>query len=129
MILDNSISGANEYEESIVNHHSAQESRQRPKNVVWVGTLVFLLMAVNTAFAGFLQLDGVADVKTRFSRGCSTMQEVAELARARRIDTVIFGDQARDALSSGNPTHCRIENGGRENRWSFLEEWTQSEIS
>ncbi len=115
MILDNSISGANEYEESIVNHHSAQESRQRPTNVVWVGTLVFLLMAVNTAFAGFLQLDGVADVKTRFSRGCSTMQEVAELARARRIDTVIFGDQARDALEYGLVPFERIIKKRNEN--------------
>lgn len=69
--------------------------------VVWAGVVFFLLMAAESAFAGFMQLDGIADVKTRFSRGCSTLQEVAELARARGIDTVIFGDQARDALEYG----------------------------
>ena len=57
--------------------------------------MIFLL-AADIAFAGFIQLDGVADVKTRFSRGCSTLQEIAELARAKGIDAVIFGDQARD---------------------------------
>ena len=68
--------------------------------VVWVGVVIFFL-AVDIASAGFIQLDGVADVKTRFSRGCSTLQEIAELARVRGIDTVIFGDQARDALEYG----------------------------
>ena len=53
------------------------------------------------AFAGFLQLDGVADVKTSFSRGCYTLQEISELARTRGLDVVIFGDQARDALEYG----------------------------
>ena len=69
-------------------------------SVVLAGAMIFLL-ATEIAYAGFIQLDGVADVKTRFSRGCSTLQEVAELARAKAIDTVIFGDQARDALEYG----------------------------
>ena len=69
-------------------------------SVVLAGAMIFLL-ATEIAYAGFIQLDGVADVKTRFSRGCSTLQEVAELARAKAIDTVIFGDQARDSLEYG----------------------------
>ena len=66
-----------------------------------VGVLVILLASVDIIFAGFIQLDGVADVKTRFSRGCSTLQEVAKQARLKGIDVVIFGDQARDALEYG----------------------------
>ena len=69
-------------------------------SLVLAGAMIFLL-ATDIAYAGFIQLDGVADVKTRFSRGCSTLQEVAELARAKAIDTVIFGDQARDSLEYG----------------------------
>ena len=68
---------------------------------ILTGVIVFLLASIDIVFAGFIQLDGVADVKTRFSRGCSTLQEVAEQARAKGIDTVIFGDQARDALEYG----------------------------
>ena len=69
-------------------------------SLVLAGAMIFLL-ATDIAYAGFIQLDGVADVKTRFSRGCSTLQEVAELARAKAIDTVIFGYQARDSLEYG----------------------------
>jgi len=69
--------------------------------LILIGAIVFLLISVDIIFAGFVQLDGVADVKTRFSRGCSTLSEVAERARANGIDTVIFGDQARDSLEYG----------------------------
>ena len=62
---------------------------------------MIFLVVVDIAFAGYIQLDGVADVKTRFSRGCYTVKEIAELARVRGIDTVIFGDQARDTLEYG----------------------------
>jgi len=83
-----------------MNRHVVQKLHQWAICVIWTGAIIFLL-AVDIAFAGFIQLDGVADVKTRFSRGCSTVQEIAELARARGIDTVIFGDQARDTLEYG----------------------------
>jgi len=94
------VSGTSECEESRVNRHSAQKFFRWSISTIWVGATIFLLVA-DIAFAGFIQLDGVADVKTRFSRGCSTLQEIAELARTRGIDTVIFGDQARDALEYG----------------------------
>ena len=80
--------------------YSVQKFFQRSIALICAGIMICLL-ASGVAFAGFIQLDGVADVKTRFSRGCSTLQEVAELARVRGIDTVIFGDQARDALEYG----------------------------
>ena len=80
--------------------YSVQKFFQWSIALICVGIMICLL-ASGVAFAGFIQLDGVADVKTRFSRGCSTLQEVAELARVRGIDTVIFGDQARDALEYG----------------------------
>ena len=83
-----------------MNRHVVQKLHQWAICVIWTGAIIFML-AVDIAFAGFIQLDGVADVKTRFSRGCSTVQEIAELARARGIDTVIFGDQARDTLEYG----------------------------
>ena len=83
-----------------MNRHSTQKLCQWLISVICAGVMICLL-ASDIALAGFIQLDGVADVKTRFSRGCSTLQEIAELARARGIDTVIFGDQARDALEYG----------------------------
>ncbi len=84
----------------MVNHPLMKEYYDFKTSVVLAGAMIFLL-ATDIAYAGFIQLDGVADVKTRFSRGCSTLQEVAELARAKAIDVVIFGDQARDSLEYG----------------------------
>jgi hypothetical protein len=84
----------------MVNHPLMKEHYGFKMSVVLAGAMIFLL-ATDFAYAGFIQLDGVADVKTRFSRGCSTLQEVAELARAKAIDAVIFGDQARDSLEYG----------------------------
>ena len=84
----------------MINHPLLKEHCDFKTSVVLAGAMVFLL-ATEIAYAGFIQLDGIADVKTRFSRGCSTLQEVAELARSKAIDTVIFGDQVRDSLEYG----------------------------
>jgi len=89
------------YKDYRVIYHLKRESYQFKLPLVLVGALAFLFMSANIAFAGFIQLDGIADVKTRFSRGCSTLRDVAEMARAKGIDTVIFGDQARDSLEYG----------------------------
>ncbi|MCH8156433.1 MAG: hypothetical protein IID18_01545, partial [Nitrospinae bacterium] len=80
---------------------SEWKPRYRLLPLAWALAMVFQMAVADAVFAGFIQLDGVADVKTRFSRGCSTLQEVAELAHARGIDVVIFGDQARDAVEYG----------------------------
>ena len=84
-----------------VNYYFTKEPYRFQVLFTLVGVIVILLASVDIIFAGFIQLDGVADVKTRFSRGCSTLQEVAKQARLKGIDVVIFGDQARDALEYG----------------------------
>jgi len=89
------------YKDYRVIYHLKRESDRFKLPLVLVGALAFMFMSANIAFAGFIQLDGIADVKTRFSRGCSTLRDVAEMARAKGIDTVIFGDQARDSLEYG----------------------------
>ena len=89
------------YKDYRVLYHLKRESYRLKLPLVLVGALTFLFMSANIAFAGFIQLDGIADVKTRFSRGCSTLRDVAEMARAKGIDTVIFGDQARDSVEYG----------------------------
>ncbi|SVC04586.1 uncharacterized protein METZ01_LOCUS257440, partial [marine metagenome] len=89
------------YEGHTVNCYFARERYRFQVPLILVGVIVFLLMSVDIIFAGFIQLDGIADVKTRFSRGCYTLSEVAEQARSKGIDTVIFGDQARDSLEYG----------------------------
>ena len=89
------------YKDYRVIYHLKRKSYRFKLPLVLVGILAFLFMSANIAFAGFIQLDGIADVKTRFSRGCSTLRDVAEMARAKGIDTVIFGDQARDSLEYG----------------------------
>ena len=62
--------------------------------------LFFLLWPV-PGWAGYVQLDAVADIKTRFSVGCSTVQELANLARHRGIDVIIYSDSDRRSLEYG----------------------------
>ena len=61
-----------------VNYYFTKEPYRFQGLFTLVGVIVILLASVDIVFAGFIQLDGVADVKTRFSRGCSTLQEVAK---------------------------------------------------
>lgn len=68
------------------------------------GFFLFVLIGLipsTCAFAGYIQLDGVIDVKSRFSDGCSSVQELGALAKANGVDAVIFGDYARDSLEYG----------------------------
>ena len=51
--------------------------------------------------AKFIQLDMALDVKSRFSDGCSSIQEIASLAQHRGIDAVVFSDHFRDSLQYG----------------------------
>ena len=89
------------HEEYRVNYYLTREQCRFQVSLILTGAMVFLLASADTIFAGFIQLDGIVDVKTRFSRGCSTLQEVAEEARSKGVDAVIFGDQARDAVEYG----------------------------
>lgn len=62
---------------------------------------LFLISGPSTAVAKYIQLDGAANVKTRFSRGCASIGDIAEMAKRLRIDVVLFGDMARDSLEYG----------------------------
>lgn len=63
--------------------------------------ILFLIFSAAPASANFLQLDAAVGVKTRFSSGCSTVEEVAELARQRGIDVVLYSDKLRNSLEFG----------------------------
>lgn len=52
-------------------------------------------------FARYLELDAVADVKTQFSDGCSTVRELANIAKHRKIDVVIYSDHDNNSLEYG----------------------------
>ena len=58
-------------------------------------------LAPTPAFAKYIQLDGVADVKTVYSRGCSNVQDTAEMAKQAGIDIVLYNDRARDSIQYG----------------------------
>jgi hypothetical protein len=67
---------------------------------LFVGIILSLLLP-GSSLASFIQLDGVADVKTRFSDGCSTVTDLAGQAKSMAIDVVIFSDHARNSLEYG----------------------------
>jgi len=60
-----------------------------------------VLAASAPAFAKYIQLDGVADIKTIYSRGCANIQDTANMAKQAGIDIVIFNDRARDSIQYG----------------------------
>ncbi|MEC7641759.1 MAG: hypothetical protein VYC17_06345 [Nitrospinota bacterium] len=65
-------------------------------------SFVFLLTSlVLPANAKYIQLDAVADIKTRFSSGCSSVQELANVSQHRGIDVVIYSDHDRASLEFG----------------------------
>ncbi|MFQ5443618.1 MAG: hypothetical protein ACE5EK_03265, partial [Nitrospinales bacterium] len=75
---------------------------------------VFLLVCIaggltpGVAWGKYLQLEGVADVKSRFSDGCSSVQELANIAQLKGLDVVIFSDHDRYALEYGIMPFRRI---------------------
>ena len=72
------------------------------RGVFWARVAAFCIAAnAAPAVAGYIQLDGVADVKSRYSSGCSSIQETAEIAENNGIDALIFNDRARDSLQYG----------------------------
>ncbi len=75
----------------------------------WLGISVILLVLFPyPVSANYLQLDAVTGIKTRFSTGCSTVEEVAELARQRGVDVVLYSDLLRDSLEYGIAPFERI---------------------
>jgi len=63
--------------------------------------VIVVLLAPTSALAKYIQLDGVADIKTVYSRGCSNVQDTAEMAKQAGIDIVLYNDRARDSIQYG----------------------------
>jgi hypothetical protein len=73
----------------------------------------FLLLSIfsllpTSSYAKFTQLDMVLDVKSRFSDGCSSIQELASLAQHRGINVMILSDHYKDSIEYGITPFERI---------------------
>lgn len=76
--------------------------------VFFLASLAALAAPPSAAFGKYIQLDAVTDVKTRFSSGCLSVQELANIAQHRGIDVVIYGDRGRISLEYGIAPFERI---------------------
>jgi len=76
----------------------------------WVSLLVFwfTLAFPSLSFATYIQLDGIADIKTNFSNGCASIKDIANQSERLGIDAVIFGDYARNSIEFGPKPFERI---------------------
>jgi hypothetical protein len=72
-----------------------------PRHCGALALFVMVLFASSPAFGKYLQLDGVADVKTKYSSGCANVQETATMAEQAGLDIVIFNDQVRNSIQYG----------------------------
>ena len=78
--------------------------------VGWVGVLCLPLLMVMAAPAHgkYLPVDLVLDVKSKFSDGCLSVQNLAELAQHRGIEGMVIADHDRISLEYGLPPLERI---------------------
>ncbi len=68
------------------------------------GMLCILFCAFSipvSAEVDYKQIDAVIDVKTKYSDGCSTIQELANVAKHRKIDAVVYADHDLQSLEYG----------------------------
>ena len=70
--------------------------------------VIFFNIFPISSYAKFTQLDMVLDVKSRFSDGCSSIQELASLAQHRGINVMIFSDHFKDSMEYGIAPFERI---------------------
>ncbi len=82
--------------------------------VTFIGLTILALCVPSLVLAKYLQLDAVIGVKSRFSSGCSSIQELANLAQHRKIDVVFFSDNDRLSLEYGVDPFERIFKKKRE---------------
>ena len=68
----------------------------------------FALAFPSSSFAIYIQLDGIADVKTNFSDGCASIKDIGNQSERLGIDAVIFGDLARNSFEFGAKPFERI---------------------
>ncbi|MEK9629982.1 MAG: hypothetical protein VW455_13305 [Nitrospinota bacterium] len=62
----------------------------------------------SSSFAIYIQLDGIADIKTNFSEGCASVKDIGNQSERMGIDAVIFGDYARNSIEFGAKPFERI---------------------
>ena len=76
----------------------------------WGALFVFWLALAfpSSSFAIYIQLDGIADVKTNFSEGCASIKDIGNQSERLGIDAVIFGDYARNSIEFGAKPFERI---------------------
>jgi len=67
-----------------------------------------LIAFPSNALALYIQIDGVADIKSNFSEGCSSITDIASQAERQKIDVVMFGDYARNSIEFGIKPFERI---------------------
>jgi hypothetical protein len=89
-------------------------SLSKIRSAAFIGIIIFALCLPSLASAKYLQLDAVIGVKSRFSSGCSSIQELANLAQHRKIDVVFFSDNDRLSLEYGVDPFERIFKKKRE---------------
>ncbi|MBC8283004.1 MAG: hypothetical protein H8E32_04265 [Nitrospinae bacterium] len=84
--------------------------RRHSKFNHWSALFVFWLFLAfpSSSFAIYLQLDGIADVKTNFSDGCASIKDIGNQSERQGIDAVIFGDYARNSIEFGAKPFERI---------------------
>ena len=70
--------------------------------------LVVLVLWPQGVQAEYPQWDLAADVKSRFSTGCSSIQELMTQAEARGLDSLLFGDHDRKSIQYGVPYVERV---------------------
>ena len=76
------------------------------KSLVKGGACLFLLSALlihspSNALALYIQIDGIADIKSNFSEGCSSIKDITSQAERQKIDVILFADYARNSLEFG----------------------------
>ena len=88
-------------------HHFIKNNISRYSVSVLLLCAVLFLSPSNTS-ALYIQIDGVADIKSNFSEGCSSITDIASQAERQKIDVVLFGDYARNSIESGVKPFERI---------------------
>ncbi len=67
-----------------------------------------MVLSPSNALALYIQIDSVADIKTTFSEGCSSIEDLATQAERQKIDVLLFGDLARNSIEFGIKPFERI---------------------
>ena len=67
-----------------------------------------LVVFPSSALSLYIQIDGVADIKSNFSEGCSSITDIVSQAERQKIDVVLFGDFARNSIEFGVKPFERI---------------------